>query len=105
MKKPIFVVAIALALGMLAGCDRGDNPQYSGASPSPAASGSASTGSSAAPSSTPNTPANTGTPSKADKAEGSNPTQGQVDPKDPAQHKDFEHKGDSAGPKNPGSPK
>jgi len=99
MKTTIITLSIALALGTLAACDRNANPKQSSATPSPSAP--ASTGSSAAPT----TPANAGTPSAAEKADGANPTQGQVDPKEPAQHKDFEQKGDSAGPKSPASPK
>ena len=37
--------------------------------------------------------------SAAEKKEGSNPTQGQVDPKQKEQHRDFQMKGDGAGPK------
>ena len=37
-----------------------------------------------------NTPANAGTPSAAEKHEGSNPQQGQVDPKQPEQRRDFQ---------------
>jgi hypothetical protein len=37
-----------------------------------------------------NTPANAGAPSQAEKQEGSNPQQGQVDPKQPEQRKDFQ---------------
>lgn len=88
--KPIpIIVATALALGTLAGCDR--KPEQR-----PASAGSTSTPQSA---NTPGTPANAGTPSSAEKKEGSNPVQGQVDPKQPAQHKDFQQKGDGAGPK------
>jgi hypothetical protein len=101
MKTTLMTVAIALALGTLAACDRNDNPTQRSSSATPAPSAPAGSGSSA----TPSTPANTGTPSQGEKAAGSNPTQGQVDPKEPAQHKDFEQKGDGAGPKNPGSPK
>jgi len=43
-----------------------------------------------ASSSTPTTPANPGTPSAAEKHEGSNPQQGQVDPKQPEQRRDFQ---------------
>ena len=67
----------------------------------------ASGGSTAAPQSqantpqanTPTTPANAGTPSMAEKREGANPTQQQVDPKEGVQHRDFQHKGDQAGPR------
>ena len=88
MKPTLIIVATALALGTLAGCD--SKPEQR----------PASAGSSAAPqSNTPSTPANVGTPSAAEKKEGSNPVQGQVDPKDSAQKKDFEQKGSGAGPK------
>ncbi|HEX5612162.1 MAG TPA: hypothetical protein VFX67_05885 [Burkholderiales bacterium] len=40
--------------------------------------------------STPTTPANAGTPSSAEKKEGSNPVQGQVDPKEKEQQRDFQ---------------
>lgn len=92
MKTTLLVVAAAAALG-LAACDR--TPE---SNPS-AASGASSTAPSTPQSSTPSTPANVGTPSAAEKREGANPTQGQVDPKEPVQHKDFQHKGDGAGPK------
>ena len=35
----------------------------------------------------------------AEKREGANPQQGQVDPKSAAQHRDFQQSGDQAGPK------
>jgi hypothetical protein len=101
MKTPILTVVVALALGTLAACDRGDNPTQRSSSATPSPSAPAGTGSSAQS----NTPANAGAPSQSEKAAGANPTQGQVDPKEAAQHKDFEQKGDGAGPKNPGSPK
>jgi len=91
MKTTILVLATALALGALAGCDRSYDQRPAGA------------GSSAAPttpqSNTPSTPANMGTPSQSERKEGANPVQGQVDPKQPEQHKDFQQRGDGAGPK------
>ena len=103
MKTTLLSVSIALALGTLAACDR--NPQQRPATTPPAntapsstaPSGTAGTGSSAT--TTPSTPANAGTPSAAEKREGSSPVQGQVDPKDTVQKKDFEQKGAGAGPK------
>ena len=92
MKTTLVSLAVALALGTLAGCDRNPNPSQSKTTPPPAATGSSSA-------TTPTTPANVGTPSTAEKKEGSNPVQGQVDPKQGAQQKDFQQKGDSAGPK------
>ena len=73
-------LALALSLALLAACHRDNNRAAAG-------------GSSAAPRNEavqPNTPANAGTPSAAEKRESSNPQQGQVDPKEPAQHKDFQ---------------
>jgi hypothetical protein len=99
MKTPILTVAIALAFGALAACDRNAG--------TPAESkGSAGSGVSGAPSApqanTPSTPANIGQPqSQAEKREGANPVQGQVDPKQNEQHKDFQQRGDAAGPKGP----
>jgi hypothetical protein len=95
MKTSILTVATALALGVLAGCDR--------PAERPAAGQPAGTGASApAQSNTPSTPANAGTPSAAEKKAGSNPMQGQVDPKQGEQHKDFQQRGDGAGPKQGG---
>ena len=96
MKTLLVTVVTALALGTLAGCDR-NPPQQRPATTPPSQAGA---GASTVPqSNTPTTPANAGAPSQAEKREGSNPTQGQVDPKESAQHKDFQHKGDGAGPK------
>jgi hypothetical protein len=92
MKTTLVSIAVALALGALAGCDRNSNPSPSGTTAPPAGTGSSSA-------TTPSTPANVGTPSAGEKKDGSNPVQGQVDPKQGAQHKDFQQKGDGAGPK------
>jgi hypothetical protein len=93
MKTTLVSIAVALALGALAGCDRNPNPSQSKTTPPPAAG----TGSSSA--TTPTTPANAGTPSTAEKKDGANPVQGQVDPKQGEQTKDFQQKGAGAGPK------
>jgi hypothetical protein len=79
MKTTILTIAIALAL---AGCDRTPDQQtpQSGA------------GASAPQANTPSTPANVGPPSPAEKKEGANPVQGQVDPKQPEQTRDFQPK-------------
>ena len=91
MKTSLLTVATALVLGVLAGCDR---------TPDQRTNQPAGTGASApAQSNTPSTPANAGTPSAAEKKAGSNPVQGQVDPKEGEQHKDFQQRGDGAGPK------
>lgn len=92
MKTTLLSVSIALALGTLAACDRNPNPTQRPASTPPA--NTAGTGSSAT--TTPSTPANTG----ADKKDGGQPpVQGQVDAKQAPQQKDFQQKGDGAGPK------
>jgi hypothetical protein len=92
MKTTLVSIAVALALGALAGCERNSNSSQSNTTPSPAGTGSSSA-------TTPSTPANAGVPSSAEKKEGSNPVQGQVDPKQGEQHKDFQQKGAGAGPK------
>ena len=94
MKTTILTVATALALGVLAGCERA--PETRASQPA-GAGGSAPT---APQANTPSTPANAGAPSAAEKKDGANPVQGQVDPKQPEQHKDFQQRGDAAGPKN-----
>ena len=89
MRLNAFTCAIALAIcGGLAACgkdadrDMAKDLSRAPAPPQPTTSAPAS--------STPTTPANVGTPSAAEKQEGSNPQQGQVDPKQPEQRKDFQ---------------
>ena len=84
MKLKLVTIAIALALGALAGCDRTPDQR------APAGAGGSAPATPQA--NTPSTPANAGTPSAAEKKEGSNPVQGQVDPKQPEQRKDFQNK-------------
>lgn len=101
MKTTTLFIATAFALGALAGCDR---PSAQRANPTPSTSSSAGTGSSAAPTTpqanTPTTPANIG---EAGKNEGSQPpVQGREDVRQPEQQKDFQHRGDEAGPKKGG---
>jgi hypothetical protein len=85
MKPTTLTIAIAVALGALAGCDRNQNPQPRSSAPQ---------------SNTPSTPANLGQPSQAEKKDGANPpVQGQVDVKQGEQNKDFPQRGDGAGPK------
>ena len=96
MKTILLTLATALALGAAAGCDRKADQRANQTNPTPPASSAATGGTST---STPTTPANAGTPSAAEKAQGSNPVQGQVDPKQREQLKDFQQKGDGAGPK------
>jgi hypothetical protein len=80
MKITTIAVA-ALSLGLLAVCGKNDRPAGTGSSAAPR--------NEAAPSSQ-GTPANVGAPSSSEKRDGKNPVQGQVDPKEPAQHKDFQ---------------
>lgn len=88
----LIALAAAVSLALAAGCDRAPNTP-----PSPRTDNVSSVPSAAAGSST--TPANVGTPTAAEKKEGSNPVQGQVDPKHAEQHRDFQQRGDQAGPK------
>ena len=88
----IVILAAAVSLALAAGCDRTPNTP-----PSPRTDNVSSAPSAAAGSST--TPANTGTPTTADKKQGSNPVQQQVDPKHADQHRDFKHPNEGAGPK------
>lgn len=83
------VLVLAAALALAAGCDRQDRADRN-APPGASSSGG---------SSTTTTPANAGAPSMAEKKEGGNPVQGQVDPKVAEQHRDFQQKGDGAGPR------
>ena len=88
----ILMLAAAVSLALAAGCDRNTSK-----APSPKTDTTSSLPSAAAGSST--TPANAGTPTTAEKREGANPTQGQVDPKHAEQRRDFQQRGDQAGPK------
>ena len=69
------IAALALSLAFLSACDRGQ--------PRPATSGAS--GSSAAPQPQTTTPPSSANSGKTER----NPVQGQVDPKEPAQNKDF----------------
>ena len=93
MKFLATVLAVSLALA--AGCDQRPttppSPKTDTTSAAPAAAGGSSTTSGT-------TSSANGTPSAAEKREGANPTQGQVDPKHAEQHRDFQQKGDAAGP-------
>jgi hypothetical protein len=83
--------ALAFALALAAGCDR-----HTTTPPSPKADSGSALPQAAAGAST--TPANAGTPSAAERRDGANPVQGQVDPKQAEQHRDFRQDGDQAGP-------
>jgi hypothetical protein len=94
MKTTLLSLATALALGALAGCDRTPNDRASQTPPPASSSSSGATSAPATPqANTPTTPANIGQPqSQAEKREGSNPVQQQVDPKQPEQQRDFKTK-------------
>jgi hypothetical protein len=89
--KKLFAIGIAVSLVALAGCDRRPttppSPKTDSVSQAPQAGAGSST-----------TPANAGIPTTGDKREGANPVQGQVDPKHADQHRDFQMRGDDAGP-------
>jgi hypothetical protein len=92
----VLLLAAVFALGAAAGCDR--NPEPAGAG------GTAPSTSPSPPTSqTPTTPANIGQPqSQAEKREGANPVQQQVDPKQGEQQRDFRMQGEGAGPRGGG---
>ena len=93
MKTTLLSLAVALALGAAAGCDKTPDQRATQTSPSaPAGSGGTAT----QQSNHPTTPA----PADAAKKEGSQPpVQGREDVRQPEQRKDFQHKGDGSGPK------
>ena len=108
MKTSLMTLAIALAFG-LAACDRSPDPNAkqptsssapASSAPSTAA-GSSSAGASGAPSAPtnngPTTPANIG--GSASEAGKQPPVQGREDVRQPEQRRDFQQKGDAAGPK------
>ena len=97
--QPKLIVFLAAAALALAAC--GKNEQKAA---QPASGGSSATPSQSAPSqpqaNVQTTPANVGRPqSMEEKREGANPQQQQVDPKESAQHRDFQQRGDQAGPR------
>jgi uncharacterized lipoprotein len=100
MKPTILITATAVALAGLAGCDRKPE-QRAPATTSTYQTGSGAAGGTTAPqSNTPTTPANLGTPSASERSPMAQPpVQGREDVRQPEQRKDFEQKGDSAGPK------
>jgi hypothetical protein len=96
MRLSLLIAAAAVALA--AGCERDEPARAPATSSAPPASSSSSA---AGAPTTPTTPANTGAPaSQAERSE-TNPVQGQVDPKQREQHKDFQQRGDGAGPTTP----
>ncbi len=97
MKPTFLVVSIALAFGTLAGCDQNPTASQPAKTETTAPAG---TGSSSATVTTPTTPANIGTPSKAETSPREQPpVQGREDVRQPEQRRDFQMKGDGAGPK------
>lgn len=94
MRINAFTCAIALALcaSLVASCgkdaDRDMSKDISRASPPPQPTTTVPA----------HTPANAGQPSAAEKRDGSNPQQGQVDPKQPEQTRDFQRPGEQTGP-------
>ena len=94
MRRQVLILAAALAL--LAGCNKGpENRQPASRADTPPTQPQANTPSTPAPASAGQSA------SQAEKKEGANPVQGQVDPKAAEQHRDFQQKGDGAGPKGP----
>ena len=91
----LLTLAVAISLGLLAGCHRSETTP-----PSPKTDTSSTTPSPASGSTTTagTTSSANGSPSASEKREGATPTQGQVDPKHADQHRDFQQKGDAAGP-------
>ncbi|MGQ0653722.1 MAG: hypothetical protein ACT4P4_15875 [Betaproteobacteria bacterium] len=85
MKFSIATAIVAAAFA-LAACDRPDNP-----TPRSAATGSTQGPKDTSAVQTPNTPANLPKPTEAERERESNkPQQGQVDPKQSEQHRDFQ---------------
>jgi hypothetical protein len=84
MQSKAFTCAVALVLCALAACgkgpDRDMSKDISRAAPPPQPTTTVPA----------NTPANVGQPTHSEKQEGSNPQQGQVDPKQPEQRRDFQ---------------
>jgi hypothetical protein len=96
MKPTILLASSALVLGLLAGCDRA--PEESARANTTTQTGSAASGGTATQqSNTPSTPANVGAGAT---DEGKQPpVQGREDVRQPEQRKDFQQRGDGAGPK------
>jgi hypothetical protein len=96
---PRAILFLSVLAAALVACDRQSNnpPAGTGTSTPPATSSSGSGQTSGQT----NAPANAGAPTMAEKKHGANPVQGQVDPKQGDQHRDFQQKGDSQGPRSP----
>lgn len=91
-------IVICAALALLAACERAPETKSSSSPGQAAPQESAASGGTT----TKTTPAGITPPaSQEDKREGRNPQQGQIDPKQSEQHKDFQQPGDDRGPSNP----
>ena len=88
----LLTLGLALSFALVAGCDRRPTTPPSPKTDSVSQANQAGAGSTT-------TPANAGNPTSAEKKDGANPVQGQVDPKAGAQHRDFQQGGDGAGPR------
>lgn len=91
------ILFLSMLAAALAACDRQSSTP-------PAGKGATSDSSSAYSSSGSGqtvSPAGTAAPSMSEKKHGANPVQGQVDPKQGEQHRDFQQKGDGRGPTSP----
>jgi hypothetical protein len=90
-------LALVVGAALIAGCDKGPEQRADRNTPQARTDTSPQ-----AQANTPTTPANIGQPaSQGEKKDGANPVQGQVDPKHREQHKDFQQRGDGAGPRGP----
>jgi hypothetical protein len=85
-------LAAILAIALLAAC--GEQTPMPRTAPQPSTTPPAASGGTSAAS--PTTPANVGRAESA--KDGANPQQQQVDPKERPQHRDFQMRGDKAGP-------
>ena len=103
MRSTLLFAGLSLAL---AGCGRDEPKSPVSVTPPAHAAPGATQGERQENVATPNSPAGVGGSASAPEGHpGRNPVQGQVDPKQGEQHRDFESKGDGAGPKNPASPR
>src|SRR5437763_12707288 len=88
----LLTLGLALSFALVGGCDRRPTTPPSPKTDSVSQAQQAGAGSTV-------TPANAGNPTSAEKKQGGNPVQGQVDPKHADQHRDFRNGGDGAGPR------
>jgi hypothetical protein len=99
------IVVLAAALALVAGCDQRSDPGKPAAGTGNAPPAATDKAPPSQPQvNTPTTPAPSSATTGAsaeEKKEGANPVQQQVDPKQSEQHRDFQHKGDAAGPTSP----